>query len=506
MNFANARPGVEDDGRRGALALIAVFALARLAFAAALGPGYDESYTIVVARRLDLSYFDHPPLHQWLAHFAALILGEGAATRLPFVLLFAATGWLMFALTRRLFGARAGLIALVALNLTPFFFASAGTWVVPDGPLDFALAGAAATLARLLFDRPTPRAAFGLWLAAGLWLGLAGLSKYNAVLPALGIVAFVGLAPGQRRWLARPAPYLAAVVALAVVAPVLVWNARHGWVSFAFQGARAEAAGGWRPDRVGAMAIGEIAFLSPWLAAPLVAALVDGVRRATRDERRLLLVCLALPTIVVFTLTPLWGAKGLPHWTMPGWLFVYPLAGAWLAQPRAATLYLGRWAIASAALLAAIAVLVVGQAATGLATRLIPLGSGAIDPTLETLDWGGLRAAPGVQNAAFVVATKWMDGGKIGFALGPAKPVFVFSDDPRGIAFIGDSADFVGQDAAIVVAWDRREAAKARLAPYFASFGAPQPVTLQRGGRDEIALAVIPARSLTRAFPLPYRR
>ena len=55
-----------------ALALIAVFALARLAFAAALGPGYDESYTIVVARRLDLSYFDHPPLHQWIAHFAAL--------------------------------------------------------------------------------------------------------------------------------------------------------------------------------------------------------------------------------------------------------------------------------------------------------------------------------------------------------------------------------------------------------------------------------------------------
>ena len=44
-------------------------------------------------------------------------------------------------------------------------------------------------------------------------------------------------------WFARPAPYLAALVALAIVAPVVVWNARHGWVSFAFQGARAEAAG-----------------------------------------------------------------------------------------------------------------------------------------------------------------------------------------------------------------------------------------------------------------------
>jgi 4-amino-4-deoxy-L-arabinose transferase-like glycosyltransferase len=506
VNFASARPGVEGNGRRGALALIAVFALARLAFAAALGPGFDESYTIVVARRLDLSYFDHPPLHQWIAHFAALALGEGAATRLPFVALFAATGWLTFTLTRRLFGARAGLIALVALNLTPFFFASAGTWVVPDGPLDFALVGAAATLARLFFDASPPRAALRLWLAAGLCLGLAGLSKYNAALPALGIVAFVALAPGQRPWLARPAPYLAALVALVVVAPVIVWNARHGWVSFAFQGARAAAAGGWRPARVGAMAIGEIAFLSPWIAAPLVAALIDGARRAARDEKRLFLACLALPTIVVFTLTPLWGAKGLPHWTMPGWLFVYPLLGAWLAEPRAAALNLKKWAIASAALLAALAVLVVGQAATGFATRLVPLGSGAVDPTLETLDWGALRAAPAVQNAAFVVATKWMDGGKIGLALGPDKPVFVFSDDPRGIAFLSDSADFVGRDGAIVVAWDRREAAEARLAPYFAGFDPPQQVTLQRGGRDEIALAVIPARGLTRAFPLPYRR
>lgn len=506
MNFAGAQPAVEDSGTRRALALIAVFGLGRLAFAAALGPGSDKSYTIVVARRLDLSYFDHPPLHQWIAHFAALALGEGAATRLPFIALFAATGWLTFTLTRRLFGARAGLIALAALNLTPFFFASAGSWVVPDGPLDFALAGAAATLARLFFGRPTPRAAFGLWLAAGLWLGLAGLSKYNAILPALGIVAFLALASGQNCWLRRPAPYLAALVALVVVAPVFVWNARHGWVSFAFQGARAEAAGHWRPAQIGAMAIGEIAFLSPWLAAPLVAALIDGARRATRDERRLFLVCLALPTIVVFTLTPLWGARGLPHWTMPGWLFVYPLLGAWLANSAAAAANLRKWAIASAALLAALAVLVVAEAATGFAARLLPPGSAVVDPTLETLDWGALRDAPPIRDAAFVVATRWMDGGKAGLALGPDKPILVFSDDPRGIAFLADSADFVGRDAAIVVAWDRREAVEARLAPYFVSLDPPQQVTLRRGGRDEIALAVIPARSLTRAFPLPYRR
>ena len=74
------------------------------------------------------------------------------------------------------------------------------------------------------------------------------------------------------------------------------------------------------------MALGEIAYLSPWLFVPLVMGLVAAWRKRG-DERRLFLVCLALPPIVVFTLTPLWGARGLPHWTMPGWFFVFALAG-----------------------------------------------------------------------------------------------------------------------------------------------------------------------------------
>ena len=57
-------------------------------------------------------------------------------------------------------------------------------------------------------------------------------------------MAFVALAPRQRRWLADPALYAAAAIALVMIAPVVVWNARHGWVSFAFQGGRGRAGGG----------------------------------------------------------------------------------------------------------------------------------------------------------------------------------------------------------------------------------------------------------------------
>jgi hypothetical protein len=375
---------------------------------------------------------------------------------------------------------------------------------VPDGPLLFALAGAALTLATLFFGAPSPRAAWGLWLAAGLWLGLAGLSKYSAALFAVGLVAFIALSPRQRHWFAHPAPYLAALLALAIVSPVIVWNWRHGWVSLTFQGERGAFAGSWRPAQAAAMLLGEVAYVTPWIFVPLAGALVAGARSAFQDERRLFLVCLALPPILVFTLTPLWGARGLPHWPMPGWFFAYPLMGAWLCEPWAARLDLRRWAIVSAALIGAIAVLVVSQAATGWLTRVIPLPTGVADPTLETLDWGALREAPALRGTAFVVATKWMEGGKIALALGPRTPVLVFSGDPRGMAFLYDSARFVGRDGAIVVPQRRLEETLAQLRPYFSGLDPPQALALARAGRDEIALALIAAHGLTRAFPVPY--
>ena len=52
---------------RAVLHLIAVTALVRLALAALLGLSVDESYSVAIARQFSLSYFDHPPLHLWLA-------------------------------------------------------------------------------------------------------------------------------------------------------------------------------------------------------------------------------------------------------------------------------------------------------------------------------------------------------------------------------------------------------------------------------------------------------
>jgi MYXO-CTERM domain-containing protein len=490
---------------RRAAAIVVGFLAARLVLALLIGPGIDESYTLAIARTLSLSYFDHPPLHQWIAHFAALALGEGWATRLPFILLFAATGWIYYRLTFDLFAARAAMVALFALNVTPFFFASAGSWVVPDGPLLFGLALAAWAAARLFFAGQNDRSTvWRLWLLAGFGLGVAGLSKYSAALSAAGLVAFVVLAPRQRHWLGHPAPFAAAALALAMTMPVIVWNAEHDWVSLAFQSSRGSPGGDLKPLQVLAVALGQIAYLSPWIFAPLAAGLLAAWRRR-QDERKLFLLCLALPPVAVFTITPLWGARGFPHWTMPGWFFVFALIGAWVDQKAFAARTLRRWAFASSGLLAAIAAVAVVETSTGWPLRLLPLRPGVADPTLEAFDWRALRDAPALKPApAFVIATKWADAGKIALALGPATPVFVISNDPRGWAFVHGDEKLLGRDGVLVTRPADLPPALNAERLVFQQIGEPQSYSLTRNGYPAIQLALVPAKGLTRSLPLPY--
>ena len=68
--------------------------------------------------------------------FSAVAGGPGPlAVRLPFVLLFAATTWLLFVVGRRLWSPWAGFHAALLANVAPALSIRAGYWLGPDGPL-----------------------------------------------------------------------------------------------------------------------------------------------------------------------------------------------------------------------------------------------------------------------------------------------------------------------------------------------------------------------------------
>ena len=269
---------MSDRGRL--ITLIAITSGLRVALAAAVGPGNDEAYHALFAVHPDWSYFDHPPMMAWVAR-AGMLLSGGAlsapAMRMGFILLSAGSSWFMARLTSRFFGPRAGLIAAFALNATAYYGVVAGTFLLPDGPLLFFWL---VTLDRLAAAWADP-GRIGAWAGVGLAWGGAMLSKYHAVFLPAGAVVYLAIEPSARRCLKTPGPYLAAAIGAALFAPVVAWNASHGWASFAFQGARAGGSG-FRPDALALAVGGQALYLFPWMWVFLWASVFRGVGRARR--------------------------------------------------------------------------------------------------------------------------------------------------------------------------------------------------------------------------------
>ena len=175
--LSDGRAVSRTDADRRAAAIIAGFLVgaARLSRPCS-APGSTRATRSRSREPSSLSYFDHPPLHQWIAHFAALALGEGVRRDCRSSLLFAATGWIYYRLSYDLFGAPRrdrGVVRAqrhaVLLRLRRQLGRARRPAAVWPGARRLALA-------RIVFPTPTDRSrAWLLWLLAGFGFGLAGL-------------------------------------------------------------------------------------------------------------------------------------------------------------------------------------------------------------------------------------------------------------------------------------------------------------------------------------------
>jgi hypothetical protein len=155
-------------------------------------------------------------------------------------------------------GKRVAATATILLNVT--LMAAVGTLIVtPDAPLLVASSFVLFCLAKVL---ETGRGAW--WLAVGAAVGAALLSKYTALFFGPAILIWLIAVPGLRRWLWSPWLYLGGLVALAVFAPVILWNADHQWVSFIKQIGRARIED-FRPAFIAELIPTQIAFATPFV-------------------------------------------------------------------------------------------------------------------------------------------------------------------------------------------------------------------------------------------------
>jgi dolichol-phosphate mannosyltransferase len=305
--------------RNAAVALIVYAFVLRLVYAGSVEMLPEETYYWSYARHLDFGYLDHPPMVAWLIRVATAVFGQTEfGVRAGALLCGAITSIFVYKLTRNLFGAATALAALLLVQALPFFFLS-GLLMTPDAPLAAAWAGSLYFLERALIGNRS-RA----WWFAGICLGLGMISKYSIALLGPVAVAFMVWDPQSRRWWARSEPYVAALLALAIFSPVIIWNAQHEWVSFAFQTSRRLAE---TPQFALHRLIGSIIVLiTPTGLLAVIAALLgrqDGEETPNAGRRRRLFNLAILVPITVFALFSLRHEVKL-DWTGAPWTAALP--------------------------------------------------------------------------------------------------------------------------------------------------------------------------------------
>jgi 4-amino-4-deoxy-L-arabinose transferase-like glycosyltransferase len=488
------------------LALILASAAIRLVLGALVGLSVDESYAVVMSRRLALSYYDHPPLLFWIPGLAARLAGTESqlAVRLPFVLMFMGTTWLTFRLGAFLFDERAGLWAAVALNLALFFTFPVAGWVLPDGPLLLWSAAAGLCLARATLGGEGRAALY--WAGFGLFSGLGLLSKYHAAFLLAGAGLFLLTSKEHRGWLRRPEPYLAAILAVAVFLPVVVWNARHGWASIRFQGGRAVPLDARQDAPLLGSIAGQAAWMLPWIWVPLLVVMADALRRGPRAPRRWLLFCLGVGPVAFFTLVAAAGRRGLPHWEAPGYFMLLPLLGAWISEKLDGGPWVRRWLVGSVAGLGVALALVVSEVRTGWISRAAPGLLARGDPTDDLIPWTPvaqqLQTWGYPRRGVVIAGAIWADAAKLAYALGPDVPVASVGGDPRGFEFVRSQESVVGHDVLLVAR--RRSGEMEPMLVYAAYFERITPlgtIALERQGHEAVLVSAYLGERFLRPLP-----
>ena len=467
--------------------------------------GVDETYAIVVSRFPTLSYFDHPPLGFDFARAVAWATGSEApfVVRFPHVIMGTLSSWYLYKITARLFGIQAAFYAVAWYSAAPFFFISSGHFVVPDGPLNLFLVLGLWWLLPL-FDGDhslTTRQ----WVNIGIAMALALMSKYQAVLFGVAVAIAVLWNPQARKSLATKGPWLALLIAALGMIPMIYWNSQHEWISFKFQSGRAGNGLTLYSCNFLLTLAGQMVYVLPgsWLMAQYFAA--SAIIKPNREAERLLGIIVLLP-VVIFDVIALISEKSLPHWPMSGFLFAFPLLGLGITTLPQRFQTILRLVFRPALIgIFLTALLVSAQTHTAFLTRFSFAEAPRYDLDSQLVGWDALRLDFQQRNLlesfdTFIIPSKWSEGGRAGYALGPQIPVAIPLNDPRHFSYTGDARLSTRANGYIVFEADLGDAKSEApgwanaAADRYVTTGNMWTITQTRMGFPAFDIGVIPVR------------
>jgi len=485
-------------------AVLAVLTGLRLAFLAwgGLDLSPDEAHYWEWSRRLDLSYYSKGPIVAYLIAGLTAVFGASAfGIRLGAVALSVLGAWALYRLGRELFGRpEPGALAVVGLQLTPLVWAGSLLMTI-DAPFIVAW-----TLGLWAAHRALTSGGAGAWLLLGLAVGVGTLAKYTMLFALPGSLLYLWLTPERRPALRSWGSVLAVLTALVALAPVLVWNARTGWVSarhVASQGRGGDLTLEHLVEFLGS----QLLVLTPLVAALLGWGLWVGVREGfvRRREPYRFLLAFAAPVLGSYLVLALQG-KVQANWPAAAYPpLALATAGLLLERQTGPAAVTRR---AQTRLLTVAAAVALGASALGHVIDRLDLPR-QLDPTTRLRGWAELGRAVGTTidrmpdpRKTFLVSNRYQVASELAFYTPGRPPAYNFNLGRRlnQYDFWEGPDSRLGWDAVYVE--EGTHPLDERVSAAFARVDPPIVVEIRRGAR------VIRAFSLHRAYgfrgaPLP---
>ena len=210
--------------------LIGVTILAKIILSYLFELGNDEVYYYTYAIQPDWNHFDHPGMVGWMMRLTSLNLHwlTTLSLRLGSIMAAAVATYTIYKTGALIKDERAGYIAAWLYTLSIYTSIIAGLFVLPDSPqlLFFTLS------IYLMVNWVMLPDAFKIkhWIALGVLIGLATLSKVHGLYLWFGFGTFILF--NQAKTLQKRNLYLAILITVLCILPILYWNIQNDFIIF----------------------------------------------------------------------------------------------------------------------------------------------------------------------------------------------------------------------------------------------------------------------------------
>ncbi len=478
--------------------LIGISMVAKIILSFFLELGNDEVYYYTYAIQPDWNHFDHPPMVGWMIRISTFNLHwlSALSMRWGSLVCSAIATIVVFESGTLLKNEKAGWIAALLYNLSIYTSIIAGLFVMPDSPqLLFFCLSIYMMLSWVM--KPYIFSMFD-WILLGLFVGLATMSKVHGLYLWVGFGLFILF--NQIKTLKEKGLYLAILVTLICIVPIVYWNFKNDFITYTFHSKRITHTGISFSSFIQQIG-GEFFYQNPLVYIAIVIALfrIKKVRYQAKNTHAIdLLLWLSLPLLFIFWTISLFNST-LPHWTGPAFISLFLIAGVyWSSYSRKSIPVLIRFAIGFMGIAVLGFVVIVKVFPTQLGSNKIE-NLGEYNPINDVTGWAYFSEefsklvhkdaeAGRMSKNAPIVVHKWFPGGHLLFYTAPllnAKVIAIGAlEDVHKFAWLNQTQESlkIGEDAYCIVPSNLPALPSTLYGTYFTSIQAPDTIPIVSKG------------------------